>query len=258
MPLFSSFSSKFSFGKQPSSVGSEAPEVWSNYLLAWYRSDEVILNGTSVTRVVDKSGNGRHLGQGGGTSSCPTLETNTGGVFGDHPTWRFTGSPQHLTASVWNLDGAANVGYTVFHVYASRDFGNSKGIWDLSTNQTTNTYGLAGYDEGRTGFVRSFIFSTLSFSQPAANTPLVFTTNWRTGSSGTSCQAWINGSSVSGPTPLASTAFANPSHLRIGSLWQNVWWFNSSQAELLIFSGTLPSNARIEIETYLKNRYNIL
>lgn len=236
----------------------EAPLAWSNYLLAWYRSDDVILDGSYVTRINDKSGNGRHLGQSNGTTYYPTIETNTGGTFGNYDTWRFSGSPQYVTGSIWNLDGASNVGYTIFHVYASRGaFGNSKGIWDLSTNQLTNDYGLAGYDEGTLGIVRTGVTYTLSFTQPAANTPLVLTTNWRTGSSGTDCQAWINGTSVSGPTTLVGAGTSNPSHLRLGSLWQNVWWFNSSQAEFLIFSGTLPIAGRTAIETYLINRYNI-
>lgn len=236
----------------------EAPTVWSSYLLAWYRSDDVVMNDSSyVTRVNDKSGNGRHLGQGGGNSYCPTLETNTGGAFGNHDTWRFTGSPQRLTGSVWDLDGASDVGYTIFHVYAGRAYGASKGIWDLSTDQNTNNYGLAAYDEYTTGIVRTGVSYTLSFTQPSQDAPLVFTTNWRTGSSGNTCQAWINGSSVSGPTALVGAGTSNPSHLRLGSLWQDVWWFNSSQAEFLLFSGTLPAAARAEIETYLMNRYNI-
>jgi hypothetical protein len=208
--------------------------------------------------VTDKSGNGRHLGQGGGNSYCPTLETNTGGSFGDHDTWRFSGFPQHLTGSIWNLGGASDVGYTIFHVYAGRLYGSSKGIWDLSTDQTTNNYGLAGYNESSTGIVRTGNSPTLTFTQPAVDTPIVLTTNWRTGSSGNSCEAWINGSSVSGPSTLVGAGTSNPSHIRLGSLWQDVWWFNSSQAEFLVFSGTLPSAARSEIETYLMNRYNIV
>jgi hypothetical protein len=241
----------------------EAPRVWSNYLLAWYRADDVeLVYGTYVTRVNDKSGNGRHLGQDQGAYYYPTIETNSGGggggggaVFNGQPTWRFSGNPQHLTASVWNLDGASGVGYTIFSVFASRAAGGSKAIWDLSENQTTNKYGLAGYDEGGTGIVRSSTTATLTFSQPSINVPLVFTTNWRTGSNNM-CQAWIDGHSVSGPATVAYL-YDNPSYLRLGSLWQNVWWHNSSQAEFLMFSGTLPTAARKDIEAYLGSRYGI-
>lgn len=240
-----------------SAASSEAPTVWSSYLLGWYRSDDVTLDGSYVTQVTDKSGNGRHLGQGGGTTYCPTIETNTGGVFGNYDTWRFSGSPEHLTGSIWDLGGASNVGYTIFHVYAGRAYGSSKGIWDLSTDQTTNNYGLAGYDESSLGIVRTGAVYTLSFTQPSVDTPIVLTTNWRTGSAGTDCQVWINGSSASGPTTLVGAGTSNPSHVRLGSLWQDVWWFDSSQAEFLIFSGTLPDSGRTAIETYLMNRYNI-
>jgi len=238
----------------------EAPITWSNYLLSWYRSDNVTLDGSYVTVINDKSGNGRHLGQSNGNTYYPTIETNTGGTFGNYDTWRFSGSPQYMTGTIWNLDDASDVGYTVFHVFASRTTGASKGVWDMSPNQLTNTYGLAAWGpDGNPpiGIVRSGVTPTLSFTRPTDNVPLVFTVNWRTGSSGTNCEAWINGSSVSGPTTLVGAGTSNPSHFRIGSLWQDVWHFESSQAELLIFSGTLPEAGRAAIEAYLMNRYNI-
>lgn len=246
--------------KLESQVIVETPVIWSNYLLSWYRSDDIVLDGSYVTTINDKSGNGRNLGQSNGNTYFPTFETNAGGTFGNHDTWRFSGSPQYMTGSIWNLDGVSDVGYTVFHVFAARTTGVNNGVWDMSTNQLTNDYGLAAWGpDGNTsiGIVRTGVTPTLSFTRPADNVPLVFTVNWRTGSAGTSCQAWINGTSVSGPSTLVGAGTSNPSHLRIGSLWQNVWYFNSSQAELLIFSGTLPVAGRTAIEAYLMNRYNI-
>ena len=245
-----SFKRQQTFATSFSSSFNEAPSTYNSYVLAWYRSDAMVVNGGAVTGLTDKSGNDRHLGQGGSTSLAPALETS---VFNGHDSFTFNGTTQFLTGTIWNLAAQSGVGYMIFTVYSPTAWDGQDGLWDLSSNTLTNTYahhlGPAG------GGIRWGSSQVMGWTNPATGTPIYDTVAISTGSWERS-EVWEKG--VSKATTSTVNGGTKPINLRVGSLYQDVYYFAGKFAEIIICSGTLPTAARLEIEAYLASRYNIV
>ena len=226
-----------------------APITYASYLLAWYRSTDVVTNASAVTKMTDKSGNGRHIGQGGSTSIAPTLETAVA-AMGGFDTVNFDGSTQFLSGTMWNLAGSG-VGYTIFAAYIPVAQDLTDAIWDLSsTDNVTNTYCEHAF--GGNG-IRFGPTTVMTFTDPSVSVGTYDTVSIGTGSWEHS-EFWLKGVSKATTSTAPGT---RPLFIRVGSLFQDVWFYNVKLAELLIFSGTLPTSGRQDVESYLAARYGL-
>lgn len=228
----------------------EVPQVWASYLLSWHRSDTVVLNGSSVVSVTDKSGNGRHLGQST-LALAPTQETAVA-LFNGQNSFNFNGSTQYLSGTIWNLSNQSNIGYTIFAVFIPQAWGND-GIWDLSDNTLTNRYAQLMH-EGTTRVRYGAFVPVMPFANPTVNQPTYITANIESGSLNDG-EVWVKGVSVA--TTTTDLTATKPINLRIGMLFQDVYPFQAKYAELIICSGTLPIEGRQAIEAYIAARYAI-
>lgn len=230
----------------------EGPLIYSQYLLAWYRSDNILTNGSNVTSVLDKTGNGRHLGQTT-TSLQPTLEVATS-TFNGWNTWNTDGSTQYLSGTIWNLSEATQVGYTIFTVFMNTSAAGSWAVWDLSPTTLTNTY--AHHIFNTAPQVRYAGGQVMSWTlTPSEDFATYVTINIATGSSERS-ETWVKGVSVA--TTSTTPSGLKPLNIRVGRLFQDVFPFPAKYAELIICSGSLPVAGRQAIEAYLAQRYNIV
>jgi len=222
------------------------PTTYSSYMLAWYRSDTITTNTGKVTQMFDKSGNSRHLGQAV-VADAPTHETSVAALAG-WDTATFNGSSHCLTGTMWPV--AAGVGYTIFAAYVPVAQDATDALWDLSSiNNITNTYAEHGF--GSNG-IRYGTLSVMTFTDPTVSVGTYDTVNLGTGSWDRG-EVWFKG--VSKATTSTAAPSTRPSFIRVGSLFQDVWFYNVKLAELIIYSGSLPTSARQDIESYLASRY---
>jgi hypothetical protein len=229
----------------------DAPLIYSASMLAWYRSDSVILSGSLVISMLDKSGNNRHL-----TNSLPTpllypTYIKNDPLINNQPSVIFNGITNFLSGTIWNLGGATDIGYYVFCVYNPFAWANN-GIWDFSVNFATNDYAQLMHES--TIRVRNHESVVLAWTDPPTNTPTYTTVAYATGTSEMT-EVWQKTISQGSNS---STALTKPNNLRIGSLFQNVYYFSGSYAELIIFSGSLSTQGRLDIQNYIATRYGIL
>ncbi len=228
-----------------------APLIYSQYLLAWYRSDNMTISGSNVTDVIDQSGNGRHLSQGT-TADQPTVEIATA-TFNGYNTWNTNGSTQHLSGTIWNLSEASGIGYTIFTVFMNTSAAGSWAVWDLSPTLLTNTY--AHFIFNTAPQIRYGASQVMSWTfTPSEDVATYTTTNIATGSWERS-ETWVKGSSAA--TTSTTPAGSKPINIRVGRLFQDVFPFPAKYAEIIICSGTMPTAARQAIESYISQRYGI-
>lgn len=243
----------------------EIPEQYSSYMLSWYRSDSVVLDGSNVVQLLDKSGNGRHLGMDGTPSTvAPSLVTSDV-KFNGHDSLLFNGSTQSLTGSIWDLGGASGVGYTFFTVYNYvSNNSTDQVIWQVTadpTNAPGSSYSWIQQDFPTDGKLRfggstylTWTLSGVGYSQYL--TTCVATGSWEYSS------ARVNGSpSVNYPGEYAYVpSQAKPTDISIARFRKDAvksGWSNIKLAEFLIFSGTLPPEGKAAIESYLASRYGL-
>lgn len=246
-----SLNRQLTFTSSLSSSLPDAPLTYIQYVLAWYRSDDITISGSNVQRVNDKSGNGRHLSQGT-TTDQPTLELATS-TFNGHNTWNTDGVTQHLSGTIWNLGGASGIGYTIFTVFMNTSPAGNFGVWDLSTSTLTNTYAHFIFNAGPQIRYSGSAFMTWTLT-PSEDASTYHTVSIATGSWERS-EVWVKGVSVSSTT---TTPSGKPINIRVGRLFQDVFPFPGKYAEIIICSGTLPAAGRQTIDAYLSARYNIV
>jgi hypothetical protein len=228
------------------------PSTYSSYLLAWYRADDVTLNGSYVTKMTDKSGNGRHLGQGGASATYAPKYLASDPKYNNQPSVNFDGVANVLTGTIWNLSNQSGVGYTMFMVFNPKAFDGSDSYWDVSADLNTNGY--AQFIGLGTDQVRFSASGWISITHPTANAANYYTFSIATGS-WERTEVWVKGisSGSTTQTPVAS----KPANIRIGELFNDVFPLSGSYAEFIIFSGTLPTSARTAMENYIASRYAI-
>ena len=246
----------------------EVPVQWSDYMLAWYRSDNITVDSSHVVQMLDKSGNGRHLGIDGTPATVAPLLVSGDADFNGHDSLSFNGTTQWLSGSIWNLGGATGVGYVIYTAFKPLSFDGEDALWNITGDLSTNPPGgnYAYIDSNNLRFAGgSFINYSPNF---VAGNKYYAAVSIATGS-WEHTQIRINGAFPSGypdpngyaynpvdyglsmPTAVSIARFAKPSG------YPYPYWSNMKMTEMLIFSGTLPPTGKTSIETYLAGRYSI-
>jgi hypothetical protein len=252
-----------------SSVPYEPIEDWTPWLLAWYRSDYVELNGSNVSVMYDKTPNGRNLVRHEEYAAMPTY-TVSDPVFNGKPSVNFYTLNCMLTGTVWEL-GQDGVGYTYFFVYSpahwySADYTGGHTLYDFSVNKTGLRQHSALYREnqlalslqGQAVYMWPGVIPFETY-WPPRNTPQCFTVADNTGS-WRRTSVWVTGTLVL--DDYDNISGTRPQYLGIGGNFTSyfgapIYPFSGSYAEILIFSGTLPKAGITAIHKYIGSRYNI-
>jgi hypothetical protein len=246
----------------------EVPVQWSDYMLAWYRSDNITVDSSHVVQMLDKSGNGRHLGIDGTPVTVAPLLVSGDADFNGHDSLSFNGTTQWLSGSIWNLGGATGVGYVICAAFKPLSYDGQDVFWDITGDLSTNPPGgnYAWLNENNLRFSGgSFINYSPNFvaGNKYYTTVSIATGSWE------HTQVRVNGAfpsfysdpngyaynpvdlGLSMPTSLSIARFAKPSG------YPHPYWSSLKMTEMLIFSGTLPSAGKTSVEAYLSSRYSI-
>lgn len=237
-----------------------APSDISN-LYAWFKYDNLLLNGTTVSAALDKSGNGRHAVQA--TSASQPVYSATGGA-NNKAYWSNTDAVSNGRfllagqASDWTFlhNGSGN---TIFIVMKSNSTqqnyffgiqtgtGASLGLSIVRINNTTAQYSIGN------GAIQSV---TVNYSHPLTSWSKVAVS----GSTGTDPDYSIRvaGSSVATANevnPVSATA--STQKLGIGSGGGGAYSLASDFHEVIIYNRELTLTEVGQVETYLSGVYGI-
>ena len=197
---------------------------------------------TTVTQWRDKSGNGRNLGNGSGTTS-------------------YANNAITLNSSYMFVTSAVNlISVTVFIVVKTTG-GNNQTVFTGRPNSNVNWDSLDGFGfyMDSTSAIRFYgqqptgKFSTFSVN---TSTPRLFSFQ----SIGTSVSGWYDGVSQSGGT-LASTRTSTAQGFAIGGEWNGSSYgnfiVNASLYEIIVYNSDLTNNQRQQVEGYLAWKWGL-
>jgi len=198
---------------------------------------------TTVTQWRDKSGNGRNLGVGSGTTSYSSSAINL------NSSYMLVNSPVNLT----------NV--TVFIVSKSTGVTNqillgAKPNTDFVYNSVD---GFGFYNDPPTGRIR-FYGQGDDIRQSIFFTDTSITKLYTFQSTGTTVSGWLNGTSQSGGT-LTTTRTSTAQGFAIGAEWggssyQNIW-VTASIYEIIVYNTALTTSQRQQVEGYLAHKWGL-
>ena len=215
------------------------PPIPQTNLKMWLRADSgITLNSSYVSSWTDQSTNGYILSQGTAASQ-PLYVPN---ALNDKPVLRFDGGDDFLK----ELTFSCNQPSTYFMVWKCTDHSNQALIIDTDYNVARNvifywesSYGIglsAGgvLNDGYT-FESDFVLSSVVFN-------------------GASSELFEYG--VSGVTGNAGSQ--NASAFNIGSDWTNkIQFLTGDVAEIIVYETILSPTDRLQVETYLVNKYGL-
>ena len=197
---------------------------------------------TTVTQWRDKSGNGRNLSNGSGTTS-------------------YANNAITLNSSYMFVTSAVNlISVTVFIVVKTTG-GNNQTVFTGRPNSNVNWDSLDGFGfyMDSTSAIRFYgqqptgKFSTFSVN---TSTPRLFSFQ----SIGTSVSGWYDGVSQSGGT-LASTRTSTAQGFAIGGEWNGSSYgnfiVNASLYEIIVYNSDLTNNQRQQVEGYLAWKWGL-
>lgn len=251
----------------------EQPDSISG-LCAWYRSDDVVLSGSTVVQWNDRSGNAYH-------ATSPTETQRPTYVFVDNP----LGSQPCLvgdgvndvmvTPSIIQINDVAAITTFCVQYKTTATVGRLKIIWNLvETSGSTNLSLDANYfynTDNPTGLSFNFgshplpgLSSVAKIDViPTITTPFVSTTVWdRSGTTqATRFIPYINGT-VNTVTSVADFDYtkksfsSTPLHI-FGRASNAVFACPARFAEMIIYNRVLTTAERQSVERYLGSRYGI-
>lgn len=246
------------------------PSNLSN-LKFWVSGDFGITESSGdVSQWNDRSGNGLNAVQGTALDQ-PTLVNN---IANGKPVIRFDGTDHFMTAGVasdWTFlsNGTQN---TSFIVWKTTDV-NPDTLFSLfSTNDATvGTVGMfIAYDDrsvsGRIDRIRhsitnGVVSAILNLGADNDITPQVFAiqeTLYEQGIVGDDSAVFVDGVATTTAEETAALSGANPlASLQIGRVSDDSLLLKGDIAEIIIYTDAKSPNDRLQIRTYLANKYNI-
>jgi len=224
-------------------------------LIAWYRMDDVVLNGTTVQQLNDLSGNGRHLSNTV-VSQQPAYTSSDAGINGK-PSAFFWG--KILKGSSW-----VSVGSQVFHafvIHKHRDTTNQRSLFNLQKGLDTNNTVWLEYNNG---YRMDAVFPTWGawFGSPsiASSANVWQTVEGIWGVSGKQFQASINNGTITNqgsPNRTNNSFDTTTIGARLngsGGLINNA---KTDYAEIIVYDHQLIQSDRDIVYSYISTRYAI-
>ncbi len=221
--------------------------VWSpTGVSLWLDADDastVLLNGTSVTNWLDKSGNGRHATQG--TAANQPTDTASG-LNGKHVV-RFDGTTDYLNV---NLDFLASVSHSAFVVTKPTTYNNIYGAANGSAGASSLHVGFASSTTYRMNYWGNDLSGTVSanFHAGAGN---VLNYVWTTGAAKA---IFANGSAEGTSGALAGTIGTMAGGGRLSNI-VGQGYFGGDIAEVIMVTGTVSVATRQTFEGYLAHKW---
>lgn len=220
----------------------------SNGLQLWLRADVGVTKDGSdvVDQWKDLSGNDHHFSQA--TTSAKPLWTSA--AIGSLPSVNFDGSSDYLSAGDVELHSNSE-GMTVFAVRRADDtayrgllskYWSNQRVWILSTTSFILQESSGSYN-GNTNADRAS--TTLDQVDSAVWTP------------GEAGQIWENGSLMGTATTAVTDLTETTAPLYLGRIADFGNYFDGDVAEMIVYNRALSNTERIEVETYLAQRYGL-
>jgi hypothetical protein len=207
-------------------------------------STNFVLSGTTITEWVDKSGNGRSLGNPSGTVSY------------------ITGGGVQLGGSMYVVSAVDLTTFTFFIVAKATTTTTNQGVFCArpvagGTQSWNSVDGFGFYMDGQTAirlYGQSSAGQYVTYSATTSS-PSLFSFQ----SSGTTVSGWFNGVSQTGGT-MASTRTSTAQGFGLGLEWGGTSYVGASTAivyEIIVYNGVITTQARQIIEGYLAQKWKI-
>jgi hypothetical protein len=206
-------------------------------------STNFVLSGTTITKWVDKSGNGRSLGNPSGTVSY------------------ITGGGVQLGGSLYVANAIDLTTFTFFIVAKSTSATANQTVFCAKpaggNPSWSSVDGFGFYMDGQTAirlYGQSGAGQFVGYSATTSSTSL-----FSFQSSGTSVSGWFNGVSQTGGT-MTTTRTGTALGFALGLEWQGTVYGGSSAAivyEIIVYNGVITTQARQIIEGYLAQKWKI-
>lgn len=229
---------------------------------AWYdASYGATLNSTTVSALVDKSGNGYSASQGTSTKQ-PTY--NASGIRANPSiTYTNAASPDgdfFSTNALATFFTGNDMPFSISCVLNYSAFtGSTMVFWTAGNSVNTNSYIFVGITD-TTGFINAGGRGSGTTKNVTGTTALTAGTSYVISivSNGTTISSWINGvlDINGGDIDVGSKTIDIVS---IGGFIRNseANFFNGDIPEFLIYDSAISDSRRIRNETYLRNKYHI-
>ena len=227
----------------PTSDGGVLPEHW-------YRSDQGLWQDAGVTpaasdgdvvgRWEDIAANADHVNQAVAANK-PTLQNGVADLLNGHPVIRFDGVNDYLQGA-FTTGGAIAQPFTVFAVAKLTSAGAA---FRFLTDGDDAVSRLVLWQNNTAKFS---IFFGNALDDGASDTAWHY---WSALAKGANSELWIDGTSV-----ISGNAGANaPDGLTIGASATGTNRWVGDVAEIIIYASELSAADRVQVETYLDDRY---
>ena len=227
----------------------------SSGLVLWLRADTgVTMSGGAVSAWADRSGNGYNAAQSTSTLQ-PTFVSHG---LGSMPALSFTGndSLENMTANLLPSGNAR----TVFVVGEANAAGNGGTLLTFRLNSTDAAFSCMNYNSffyiyGDDATTDAYIPNALTTVQSP------FMVDFTTAGAGDAIQCYLNGvnESVSYLYGSCFMSDTGPTGMVVGNRYSTsgMPWYGDI-AEILVYDTNLSDSVRMQVETYLRARYNTL
>lgn len=237
-----------------------SPSDISN-LYAWYKYDNLTLNGAYVSAALDKSGNGRHAVQA--TAASQPLYYSSGGS-NNKAYWNGVANTRYLL-------GGANNDFNFLHngsdwtvVIVSKPSTNSSRVWFGTTAGSSNDAGFGIFEYTNPGAYFIMGNGTLGVINKAQATGYAsgswhsLAMTYTTGSTPNLSYSFDNGS-VTGTANNANSNSASNSgrKLGIGSAGNGGFITDTAFHEVILYNKKLSAGELAQIQTYLNTEYGL-
>ena len=197
-------------------------------------------DGTTITTWIDKSGTSNHC-----TSGTATFQTDSYGGY-----INFTGSQSYTITSV---NGVVNQYFTIFVAEQLQNYAGGESAFMGGTTGSANQNLHMRYVNGGGGMKFGFFFNDLDASLVA------FTSNatqpirvWSFSFTASSRIIYLNGTSVA--SDVNNSYISGWAGAQIGKMYGGQF-YNGKMREVMIFSGTVSTTQRQQIESYLIQKW---
>ena len=202
-------------------------------LRLWFRSDNIVLNGTSVSQWNDMSGNNNHLTQSD-ASKQPLLESNS---LNGYPIVKFDGVNDNLKTMI----AQAITNQVTIFIVLNNTSSNPVFIYDGGSNYLSMIY-VSNKLYIQSGNPNIF------YSKSAPFQYAFFQNEYSTSISRTYENGILKMAGTL-PTPLLNG-------FTIGTRYQqDIYFYKGNIAEIFIYNSLLSASEKNQIELYLRNRY---
>jgi hypothetical protein len=219
---------------------------------AWWRADAAIVEGTGVSQLTDKSGNGYHLTQST-TANQPAFNASDAG-YGNQPTMDFDGVTEYLEGGDWLNAGTGDLTAIIIgeaptaasvRVFLTKRDGNNAG-WRVRTNASDGFQIVI--EDGSANEV------TVAAKAFTVDTPSVFRA---TVDGGTDGQSFVDGTGGGATSTAAVGDIDNATNVFLGSKNNGTLFFDGTIAECIVLL-RIPTAAELaNLVVYINNRYSL-